>query len=305
MGFPTFHLEGRKLARVIFSVRQPSSSDARPLFPLTKALYERGIWCFDLPSMRHVESFRQLKVLVEDEGLIGVSHIEAEEGVSFLGAPLRRVESKITSTLKKNLFPSHLIQTLKQKGVWNSRYFFAASSSSEVLTQKEIDRIAFDPVRFDRALARHPLEESPFLMIGGKYGDWLLALGRFDLLKEMVAKIREKGLIPIFSNHWTTFALPKAKPLDVAAYSVPINSKWGFFDFDLACKILKKFDRPLIGLDPLAMGTLVQQADDALSFLFEELNLTSVIVEVESETDADHILRVLGKFPSLTPRRKT
>ena len=85
--------------------------------------------------------------------------------------------------------------------------------------------MTFDPLRFDKALSLFNPEESPFLLTGEKYGDWLLALGRIDLLKEMVSRIREKGFTPIFSGQWATFVLPKAKPLDVAAYADPHQQK--------------------------------------------------------------------------------
>ena len=71
-----------------------------------------GAWCFDLPSSKHFESFKELKKLTDDETLIGFGHLEAEEGASFLGRPLHQFESKIVSTIKKNIVPSHLIHHL-------------------------------------------------------------------------------------------------------------------------------------------------------------------------------------------------
>lgn len=288
MPMPTVLLEGKKLSRMIFSV--PSTSP--PSF--MKKIYGMGITDFDLPSSKHLEHFRELKRLTEDKNLIGLCHLEAEEGTSFLGKPLHQFETKVVSTIKKNLSLPHSIRNLPTVPV-----------TSEVFTQKEIDRIDFDAQRFEKALSLFHPEESPFLFVGGRYGDWLLALGRIDLLKKMMAKVREKGFTPVYSGQWATFCLPKAKPLDVVAYAVPINKKWSFFDLDQACVLIKKFDRPVFSLNPLADGTLLKNSEEAFSFLFKELKITLAIVEIHSEQEVEILLSAAEKIPSLIPPRKT
>jgi hypothetical protein len=168
-----------------------------------------------------------------------------------------------------------------------------------------MDRIVFDPLRFDKTLSLFDPKESPFLLVGEKYGDWILALGRIDLLHEMVLKVREKGFIPIFSGQWATFVLPKAKPLDVAAFAIPINKKWGLFDLQQAARLIKKFDKPVISLNPLADGKLLKECDEAFSFLFDELKVYAVIAEIASEEETRRMMEALKQFPSLIPPRKT
>ena len=258
-----------------------------------RKLYEMDAWCFDLPSLKHLESFRELRRLADDEALIGFCHLEVGEGVSFFGKPLHRFESKVISTIKRNL---------------GSSGFFRNSpptpSSSDVFTQKEIDRISMDPLRLDKALSTFTPKDSPFLMMGERYGDWLLALGRIDLLKEMVSRVREKGFIPIFSGQWTTFVLPKAKALDFAAYAVPINKRGDLIDQGRACDLIKKFDKPVVSLNPLADRGLLGESEEAFSFLFEELKIYAAIVEIASEEEARTVLGSLGKIPSLISHRK-
>ena len=292
MRIPTAILEGKKLPRVIFSIK--TSGHHQEILALMKKTHEMGAWCFDLPSPKHLESLKALKRLTDDETLISFGSLEAEEGVSFLGRPLHQFESKVISTIKKNIVPSHLIHHL-----------FPKPTPSEVFTQKEIDRISLDTPRFEKALSRFDPQESPFLLIRGKYSDWLLALGRIDLLKEMVRRVRRKGFIPIFSGQWATFILPKAKSLDVAAYAVPINKRWSYFDLAHACDLIKKFDKPVISLNPLADGDLFKELEEAFSFLFEGLKIHSAIAEVASEEEVRRIFESLKKLPSLIPRRKT
>jgi len=288
MPLPMTILDGKKLPRVLFSVRPLSP------FDLLKKVYGRGVTYFDLPSPKHLERFRELRQLTEDKNLRGLCHVEAEEGASLFGKPLHQFETKVISTIRKNLNLPPTVRNLP-----------FTPFSSEVLTQKEIDRITFEPRRFDKTLSRFHPEESPFLFVGERYGDWLLALGKLDLLKEMVARMREKGFLPIYSGQWATFALPKAKSLDVVAYAIPINKTWGLFDLTQACNLIRKFDRPIISLNPLADGRLLKGSEEAFSFLFNELKVYVAIVEVDSEQEVEVVLGAVEEVPSFIPPRKT
>src|SRR4030065_2068383 len=157
MRLPTAILEGKKLPRMIFSVQPPTPPGNKEIYPLMKKTYEMGAWCFDLPSAKHIESFKELKHVTTDETLISLCHLEVEKGVSFSGEPLHRFESKVVSTIRKDLLPPHL-----------PRNTLPPSSSSEVFTQKEIDRIAFHPLRFDKVFSPFDPEESAFLLAGDK-----------------------------------------------------------------------------------------------------------------------------------------
>jgi len=294
MRLPTTLLEGKKISRIILSIQPRPPFSQTQISSLMKKAYEMGVWCFDLPSGNHLESFRELRNLMADEMLTGFCHVEAETGVSFLGKPLHRFESKIVSTIRRELLPPQ-----------QTRDVLPPTFSSELFTQKEIDRIAFDLFRFEKALSSFDPKESSFLLVGEKYGDWLLALGRIDLLREMVSKVRGKGFIPIFSGQWATFTLPKAKSLDVSAYAIPINKKWSLFDLQRASDLVKKFEKPVISLNPLADGTLLKESEGAFSFLFDELKVCAVVANIGSEEEARRIVDVLKKFPSLIPPRKT
>ncbi|MGB9628626.1 MAG: hypothetical protein ACPL6D_08190 [Thermodesulfobacteriota bacterium] len=292
--FPIALLEGKKLTRVIFSLCPSPPFNSQLFSSLLKKAYEMGAWCFDLPSLEHVESFKRFKQEIGDETLLGLCHLKVEEGLTFFGNPLQRFESKMISTIKKDFLPPHI-----------ARRVFPQTPSSEVFTQKEIDHILLDPIRFDKILSPFKPEDSPFLLIGGRYGDWLLSLGRMDLLKEMVARLKQKGFIPIYSGQWTTFILPKAKPLEVAAYAIPINKNHIPFDFSLACNLIKRFDKPLISLNPLANGSLLKKSKKAFSFLFQDLKVHSAIVPIQGEKEMDQIEKGLESIPSLIPPRKT
>lgn len=293
MYLPIAILEGKKIQRIVFSVKA-SSEVLQHLYPLMEKVYEMGGWCFDLPTYKHLESFKLLRESTGDNNLIGFGHIEAEVGVSLTGKPLHRFESKVISTMMRNVIPPDLVRKL-----------FPAHPREDVLTQREIDRIAFDQSRFHQALSIFDPEEIPFLLIGGQYGDWLWGLGRGDLLKEMVSEARKKGFIPIFSGQWATFVLPKSKHLGAAAYAIPVNKRKALFDLNQAWDLIKKFDQPVLSLDPLAGGKLLRDPERAFSFLLNELKVYSVFAEVTFEKEIQPLFQAMGKIPSLIPFRKT
>lgn len=260
---------------------------------MMEKVYEVGGWCFDLPTAKHLKSFKALRELTRDRLLTGFARLEADSGIFLTGKPLHQFELEIVSTIVKNIVPPASVKKI-----------FPGQSFGEILTQKEIDRMTLDRCCFGQALSPFQTDGIPFLIIGGKYGDWLLGLGRGDLLKEMVLETRQKGFIPLLSCQWATFSLPKAKHLEVGAYAVPINKREGLFDLIQACKLIKQFDRPLISLDPFAGGKLSGELEEAISFLFNELKVHSIIAEVSSEEEARALLKGLEEVPSFTPFRK-
>ena len=51
-----------------------------------------------------------------------------------------------------------------------------------------------------------------------------------------------------------------------AAYAVPINKKWSLFDLQRASDLIKKFEKPVISLNPLADGMLSERIRRAFLF---------------------------------------
>jgi hypothetical protein len=90
----------------------------------------------------------------------------------------------------------------------------------------------------------------------------------------------------------------------VAAYATPVNKKWSYFDLDQACNLIKRFDKPVISLNPLADGVLLKESEEAFLFLFEGLKIHSAIAEVASEEEMRRIFASLERIPSLIPPRK-
>lgn len=292
--FPTATLEGKKIPRAIFLIQPQPSRSEKEIYPFMRGVYELGAWCFDLPSPQHYKSFRELKISTGDESLIGLCHFDVEPSLSFLGKPIHYVEPKIISTIRKDFSLSPPIRNI-----------LPSSPPADVFTQREIDRITFDPFRFEKALSPIHPTDSPFLIIGEKYGEWLLALGRVDLLQEMVSRIRQKGFTPFFSCRWINFILPRAKSLDVAAFAIPINKTWNPAHLEQVSVLIRKLNKPVISLFPLYEKRFFKTFEATLSFLFDELKVYAVMLKVTSEEEARRIVGTLKRFPSLLTYRRT
>src|SRR4030042_6152382 len=151
MHLPTAILEGKKIQRIVFSIR-PSSPVGQNIYPLMENAYKMGGWCFDLRTVRHLESFKTLRESTEDEALIGFGHIGAESGVSLMGKPLHQIEWKVVSTIVRNIVPPESVRKL-----------FPSRPYGEVLTQKEVDRMAFAPSRFFQSIPSFHPTDAPVL----------------------------------------------------------------------------------------------------------------------------------------------
>ncbi len=294
MRIPTAYLEQKKIQRIFFSIRKDKNVSDEDYLRLMKNIYDRGALCFYLPTTRQLQLFRTLKEIAEDEYLTGIGHLNTEESISLLGKPIHYHESKVISTMIKVLPPHESIKSALPR-----------PTSYEVLTQKEIDKITLDSDRLEKELSNFNVDVTKFILLNGKYGEWLLTLGRGDLIIEAVEKLREKGFIPIFSGRFTTFFLPKAKSIDVAAYAVPINKKQGLFSLEKACELIKKFEKPIISLNPFADGKLSKKPKEALNFIFDELRVVAAIVEVSTIEEIKRIMENIRGVPSIIPPRKT
>lgn len=294
MRIPTAFLEEKKIQRIIFSIKIDNKKNDEDSLRLMKNVYDLGALCFYLPTTKQLKLFRMLKEITEDEFLTGIGHLNLEDSLTLLGKPLRYFEPKLISTIIKILPPHDSV-----------RNTLPTFSTYEILTQKEIDKIWLETDELEKGLSNFNINDTKLIILNGKYGEWLLTLGRSDLLIEAVRKIREKGFIPIFSGQWTTYFLPKAKSINAAAYAVPINKKNSLFSFEKACELIKKFEKPVIALNPLADGKLLKNPKDAFLFLFNELKIIASIAEVSTIGELKKILESTRGVYSIIPPRKT
>jgi hypothetical protein len=69
--------------------------------------------------------------------------------------------------------------------------------------------------------------------------------------------------------------------------------------------MIKRFEKPILSLNPLAEGRLLNESAEAFSFLFNELKVYAAMIEVTSDEEMVKAIQGVEKIPSLIPFRKT
>jgi hypothetical protein len=199
-----------------------------------------------------------------------------------------------------SMLPPDYLQNLKHSKASESSFaksFFLPRNSTQPLTQSQIDSIEMKIEFFKKRLEFYRNLDVKLVQFGGGTADWLVALGRTDLLKDLTRIIRESRFIPLLVCHWITLVLPIAeKELDVAGYIVPINKLWSLLSLSNALEVLKKTNKPIIAMKPLAQGALAHDPENAFTFLFKKARVAAVLVGVSSIAEAKQTFLALRKI---------
>jgi hypothetical protein len=139
------------------------------------------------------------------------------------------------------------------------------------------------------------------VQLGGETADWLAALGRVDLLRDLSQLVRRNGFVPILICHWTSLVLPVAeKELDLAGYIVPLNKSWSLLTLSEALEAIKNVEKPVIAMKTLAQGALAHDLQDAFIYVIKKLKVAGLLVGVSSVLEAKRtfstLARVLGSI---------
>jgi len=199
-----------------------------------------------------------------------------------------------------SILPSGYLRNLKHSEAPESsfaRSFFLPIRSAQPFTVSQIDNIRMKPEFFRKRLELYRNLGAKLIQFGGVTADWLVALGRIDLLGNLTRLIRKAGFIPLLVCHWTSLVLPLAeKELDVAGYIVPVNKLWGLLSRSEALDAIRKTRKPMIAMKPLARGVLAHDVEGAFTFLFKKAGVTAVLVGISSVAEAKQTFSVFSRI---------
>ncbi len=240
-----------------------------------RASYDAGGKAFDLSFDINAKLFRRLENAT-GEKLIGFGNPSWEQGVILNHQYLQYSRDRILRTLVDRLFPQKLGQLVKTKLSQELVLMFGYDHQAEPLSDKEIAEIYLDHNLFLKRLST--LKDCQYLFLGGSDADWLVSLGRVDILAEMVSVARNAGFIPLILCQYASYIIPKieAAGVDVEGYAMPLNQEWGWFDRDECVDIVKSIKKPIIAFRPLAGGD-VKDVRTALDWLYTNAGVESVL----------------------------
>jgi hypothetical protein len=264
-----------------------------------QACVDHGVRCIDL-SPPVVEAFRMLQA--ENDGEIEpLGALQEWTCKNFVidGTPLADYMERIKVNVRSKLPLSYLslLEHSNAPGSSFARSFFELKAPTERLTKSEIGRIKMKPGFFEERLELYRKLNLKLVQFGGGTADWLIALGREDLLQDLSQLIRRKGFVPILTCHWASMVLPVAeKELDAAGYVVPLNKLWGLLTLSEVLDTIKSVEKPVIAMKTLAQGTLAHDLQDAFTYLFKKAKVASVIVGVSSAAQAKQTFSILARL---------
>jgi len=241
-----------------------------------RAAYEAGCRAYDLSFEENVRLFHRLSEEV-NEPLLGFGNPTWEQGVFLSGRYIQYSRDRIIRTLVERFLPSHLARQVEEHLSHKAVLVFGYDRQACPLSDEEIASIILDEATFRRRLSI--FEDCQYIFLGGSDADWLVSLGRLDVIADMVRVVREEGFIPILLCHYATHVIPlvEAGSLDVEGYAVPLNRDWSWFDRDACVEIIKKLDKPVIAFMPLASGGLRNDVRGAIDWLFNQAGVDSIL----------------------------
>jgi len=311
---PSFQIEGVEVSKVILGCDAFISwlyqggdspfkgSDGNPdiskVLEVMKVSVSYGVKCIDL-SPPLIEAFVRLQDKTDEE-IVGLGSLQEWTCKNFTidDVPLSNYAEEIKASVRQKL-PKGYLADLTQSNMPGLEFiqsFFAPNRATRPLTQSQIDSIGMKPEFFTRRLELYQKLNVKLVQFGGIAADWLVTIGRIDLLEKLLQLIKSKRFKPILICHWTSMVLPTCeKELDeVAGYIVPINKLWGLLTLHETLKTIKNIKKPIIAMKTLARNALLNDMESTYHFLFKEAGVTAVLVGVSSKIEAKQTFSTIG-----------
>ena len=273
--------------------------DPLKTYEVMKASVDHGVRSLDL-SPPLVEVFKRLQE-ERHEKVEAVGALQEWICTNFTldSIPLAKYTDEIKATMCSKLSASYL-ENLKHSEAIESSFaksFFLPKTQARPLRKSQIENIRIRSEFFEEKLAFYRNLGVKVLQFGGGTADWLFALGRNDLVRDLNQLIRRNGFVPILICHWASYVLPIAeKELDVAGYTVPLNKIWSLQTLSDALDVVKRIKKPLIAMKPLSSGALAHDIEGALTFLFKKVGVSAILVGVSSVAEAEQTFSMLAKI---------
>lgn len=280
--------------------RRPDGTlDAEKVLEVMKASLSYGVKSFDL-SPPLVNIFRRLRVETDEE-ITGLGALQEWTCRSFTirGIPLENYSEEIKASICSRL-PQGFLENLegsKTAKVGFIRSFFVPARKATPLSQSQIEKISLEPGFFERRLELYKKLNLKLVQFGGIAADWLVGLGRIDLLEKLLRMIRRNGFAPLLICHLASVVLPTCeKELDgISGYIIPLNKLWSLLTLLETLEVAGKTEKPIIAMKTLAQGVLGNEIENAYTFLFKKARVSAVLVGISSKTEAEQTFSTIGK----------
>lgn len=180
---------------------------------------------------------------------------------------------------------------------WRER-FPKAISQLRPYGDEEIKNLQVNYEELEEAMAR--LDGfNVILAEPGSESDFLAMIGRTDLLKDLVERLRDRFDCPVVAgvhHAGSTMPILETSDADLAGYVTPVNRLGVLMlpTFKLALEAVKNSKRPIIAIKPLAGGRIAPE--EALRYVYREGRVQACMVGVASRGEMDQDFCAGKKF---------
>lgn len=243
---------------------------------IMRGCYEAGGRAYDLSFEVNARLMRRLIAETGDR-LIGFGNPTWEQGVFLNGRYIQYSRDRILRTLVDRLLPRAIACLVKDNLSREDVLVFGYDREAPPLTDEEIAGISLDRDCFRQRLSI--FKDCQYIFLGGSDADWLVPLGRIDVVDQMAEVVRQEGYVPLLLCQYATLVVPAAETmgLDVEGYAVPLNRDWSWFSRDECVDIVKSTRKPVIAFMPFASGGLRKDVYGALEWLYADVGVESIL----------------------------
>lgn len=272
-------------------------------YSVMKACYDAGGTAYDLSFEVNTRLFRRL---LDETGsdLLGFGNPSWEQGVFFNGKYIHYHRDRILKTLVERKFPKPVAKLVDEKLAQDDLMVFGYDRKVDALSDDEIGSIHLDKWAFVQRISI--FKDCQYLFLGGSDADWLVSLGRMDILQEMVALSRSLGFVPYILCQYASHIIPLIEDahLDVAGYAVPLNRDWSWMDLDSTLEVVHSLKKPVVAFMPFANGGLRADIRGALDWLYGVAGVDSILYGTATAEHASHTTQLAAEARNAVASRK-
>jgi hypothetical protein len=277
--------------------------DEEYCYSVMQAAYEAGCRAYDLSFEINTRMFRRL-LDETGERLLGFGNPTWEQGVILNGRHIQYSRDRILRTLVERLFPRPLAKLVEDKLSHEDVLVFGYDRQAQPLEDREIAGIHLDHDLFRRRISI--FKNCQYLLLGGSDADWLVPLGRADIVAEMIAVAQSEGFTPFVLCQYATLVLPALEAAGAGApgYAVPLNKEWSWFSRDECVEIVNSVKKPVIAFMPLASGSLRKDVRGALDWLYADAGVESILYGTADAIHAGETTRLAQQSREAADRKR-
>jgi hypothetical protein len=241
-----------------------------------RACYEAGGRAFDLSFEINTRLFSRLKEEVGGD-ILGFGNPSWEQGVMLNGRYIQYSRDRIMRTLVERIFPRDIARLVEEELSHEAVLVFGYDRDAISLEDNEIADIYLDEGLFSKRL--EIFSDCQYIMIGGADADWLVSLGREDIVLQMAQIVRKNGYIPMVLCQFPSIVVPKLEEArcDTDSYVVPLNKSWSWLTHDACIEVVRSVEKPIVAFMPFSSPELKDDPRSALDWLYGKIGVESIL----------------------------